>query len=138
MLKPIITTAALLSLFAATRAEGAEPIQAPVMATPGFIWLGNGVQVMDYLRKPGEVAASFRVEPKPVPEGTQLVFELLTIRQAEQTVRWRCVAETNIDECFPQAVIVGFRSGDEALRLQVQQLDPSGDPSEPLHLALGR
>lgn len=138
MLKPVLTTAAFLSLLVAARAEGANPALGAPMATAQFIWLGNGVQIIDHLRQPGEVAASFKVESKPVPEGTQLVFELIALTESEPAVRWRCVTEINTAECFPEPIMVGFRPKDSAIRLQVQLVDPSGDIDGPLQLALGR
>ncbi len=140
MLKPALTAAAFLSLFLAAPAQGAEKGSAAFRdsSSAQFVKLGDGIQVVEHVRQPGEVAASFQLEPAPVPEGTHVVFEVHSIRGAERVLRWRCVAVEDLAECFVQPLLIAFRTGDQTLRLEVQLVDPVGGEFGPLQLALAQ
>lgn len=133
----VLTFTILSSLLLAGRAEGAEP-QARGGGRVDVIQVGDGLQVVEHRRRPGELGASFRLQPGSVPEGAQVTFEVISVRGEERSVRWRCVAVQDFGECFEAPALVMFLPGDEALRLEVQLVASSPNAFGPLQLALAR
>ncbi len=140
MLKPALTAAAFLSLLLSARAEGAEPFRhtSGGRQVSEFVMMGHGVQAVEHRRQPGEVAASFQLEPGPVPAETEAVFQVVSVRGETQKLRWRCIAKADIRECFQVPALFSFLPGDELLRLEVRFLEPGAELSDSLELALGR
>ena len=138
MLKPTLIAAAFLTLFLAAPAEGAKPEREGAAGASQFIRVGADRQVVEHVRQPGEIAASFKVASGAVPEGAQVVFEVHAIRGAERVLRWRCVAVEDLAECFVEPLLIAFAAADQALRLEVQLAAPVPGEFGPLQLALAQ
>jgi hypothetical protein len=63
--------------------------------------------------------AVFSAESQSIDENAILVFEIRSVSAEHETVRWRCVAEIDVDECLGNRVVLPYLKNDIKMVLSV-------------------
>lgn len=71
-------------------------------------------------RSPGKSAVTFSAMDESIDAKAEVVFEIRSEAGDEATPRWRCVARSNVNECFDKPVRVEYRDGDERVVMNVR------------------
>jgi hypothetical protein len=70
-------------------------------------------------RSPGKTTARFIAEEGTVPQDAVLLFEAHSVADSHYTLRWRCVAEHALSECFSGPLELRYLPRDEQIVLTV-------------------
>ena len=64
-------------------------------------------------------SAVFSADPQSIDDSAILVFEVHSVSTANETLRWRCIAEKNVSECLGSRVSIPYLKDDVKVVLSV-------------------
>ncbi len=113
------TLAALTTLAAALLvanvADAAEDAKTTAVAADRY----HEAHVIERVRTGKKANAVFSAQPAALAQGADVVFEARSVSGSEETVRWRCVARDNVEECLGAPLSLEYRTADDKITLTV-------------------
>lgn len=71
-------------------------------------------------RTDGKKAVTFSAMQEEIDKAAEVVFEIRSESKVAEIPRWRCVARSNVRECFDTPVRVKYLEGDERMVMHVR------------------